>query len=95
MLAGQIPLVPFNLNGFDRLISPALQAELPVVRFDPFDIASVEPAWRTATALFDRAGPAGALRRHRFAADNHLMKHRVIDIILAVLNCARPFVSRP
>jgi hypothetical protein len=95
LLAGQIPLVPYNLNGFDRLISPALQAELPIVRYDPYDLGSVEAAWRTAIWLFDRAGPAGAARRHRYAADNHLMKHRVADIVLGVLNSARPFVPRP
>ncbi len=69
LLAGQIPLVPYNLNGFDRLVSPALQAELPVVRFDSHDVASVEPAWQRAIALFDRAGAAGAARRHRPSPD--------------------------
>ena len=93
LLAGQIPLVPYNLNGFDRLISPALQAELPIVRYDPYDLGSVEPAWRTAIALYDRAGPAGAARRHRYAVDNHLMKHRVADIILTVLNAARLYAG--
>jgi hypothetical protein len=93
LAAGHIPLVPSNLAGFDWLISPALQHELPIVRYDAFDVGSVEIAWRTAIALFDRAGAAGAARRHRFALDHHLMKHRVIDIILAALNNARPFTA--
>jgi hypothetical protein len=93
LLAGHIPLVPYNLNGFDRLISPALQAELPIVRYDPYDVDSVDRAWRAALALFDRAGPAGAARRHHYAVDNHLMKHRVADIILMVLNSARLYAG--
>jgi hypothetical protein len=93
LLAGQIPLVPHNLNGFDRLISPALQAELPVLRYDPYDVPSVEAGWRAAVALYDRAGVAGAARRHRFVMDNHLMKHRVVDVIWSVLNSARIFAD--
>lgn len=91
LLAGQIPLVPYNLNGFDRLISPAHQASLPVVRYDPYDVASVEAAWLTAIERFDQAGVAGAAQRHRFVLDGHLMKHRVTDVIQTVLNGARIF----
>ena len=93
LLAGQIPLVPNNLNGFDRLISPALQAELPIVRYDPYDVPSVEAAWRTAIRLYDRAGPAGAALRHRYALANHMPKHRLADIVMTVLNNARIFAD--
>lgn len=93
LLAGQIPLVPNNLNGFDRLISPALQAELPIMRYDPYDVGSVGAAWRAAIGLFDRAGPAGAERRHRYALANHMPKHRLADIVLTVLNNARIFAE--
>jgi len=93
LLAGQIPLVPNNLNGFDRLISPALQAELPIVRYDPYDVPSVGAAWRTAIALYDRAGPAGAERRHRYALEHHMPKHRLVDIVSTVLNSARIFAD--
>ena len=89
LLAGQIPLVPHNLNGFDRLISPRQQRELPVVRYDAFDVASVKAAWQLALALYDRDGVEGAERRHRFVLEGHLMEHRVIDIVLTVLNVAQ------
>jgi hypothetical protein len=89
LLAGQIPLVPHNLNGFDRLIPPALQLELPIVRYDAFDVGSVEPAWRNAVSAYDRDGAVGAIRRHRYVMENHLMKHRLRDIILTMLNLAR------
>ena len=91
LVAGHIPLVPYNLHGFDWLISPALQAELPIVRYDVSDVGSAEAAWRKALVLFDRDGAAGAARRHRFALEHHLMKHRVRDIVWAVLNAARLF----
>ena len=89
LLAGQIPLVPHNLAGFDRLISPTLQRTLPVVRYDAYDVESVKEAWQTAIRLFDRDGVAGAARRHRYALDNHLPKHRLVDIVLAVMNSAQ------
>jgi hypothetical protein len=94
LLAGQIPLVPYNLNGFDRLVSPADQAALPVLRYDPYDVDSVEMAWVAAVGLYDRLGAAGAARRHRLVLDGHLMKHRVIDVIQTVLNAARIFATR-
>jgi hypothetical protein len=94
LLAGQIPLVPHNLNGFDRLISPKLQRELPIVRYDAYDVASVKRAWQTAIALYDRDGAAGAMRRHCFVLDSHLVEHRLIDIILSVLNIAQAFLGR-
>jgi len=91
LIAGHIPLVPNNLHGFDWLISPALQAELPIVRYDASDVGSAEAAWRKALVLFDRDGAAGAARRHRFALEHHLMMHRLRDIVWAVLNAARLF----
>jgi hypothetical protein len=91
LTAGQIPLVPYNLHGFDWLVSPALQTELPIVRYDGYDVGSAAAAWRTAIALYDRDGAAGAARRHRFAVEHHLMKHRVRDMIWAVLNAARGY----
>jgi hypothetical protein len=94
LLAGHIPLVPHNLNGFDRLISPALQAQLPIVRYYAYDVDAVESAWRTAIALYDRDGAAGAERRQRFVLENHLMKHRVTDIVASILNCAWIFPDR-
>ena len=89
LVAGQIPLVPYTVHGFDWLVSPALQAELPIVRYDVFDVGSTVAAWHKAIALFDRDGAAGAARRHRFAVEHHLMKHRVRDIIWGVINAAR------
>jgi len=94
LLAGQIPLVPHNLNGFDRLIGPRLQRELPVVRYDAYDVGSVKTAWQAAIALYDRDGLEGAVRRHRFVLDSHLVEHRVIDIVLSMMNLAQAFLDR-
>jgi hypothetical protein len=77
LLAGQIPLVPYEMGDFDEVIPKDLQASLPVYRFSMGDIDSLHAAYRQAIASFDRDGAEGTVRRHRFALDGHLFDNRV------------------
>lgn len=88
LLAGQVPLVPRDVHDLDAVIPPALQQSLPVIRFDAYDIASVEAAHRAALAAFDRGGAAGALARHRFALEGHSFNTRIGEIVQALRGLA-------
>ncbi len=79
LMTGQIPLVPDDVPDLDRVVSPEMQAALPIVRYQAFDAASAETAWRQAVVLFDEAGAAGVLRRHEFARDHHSLAARLAD----------------
>lgn len=90
LAAGLVPIVPHSVVDLDRLIPPALQAELGMVRVAALDLASIRAAHARAVALFDTLGPAGALRRHQFVLNGHLTQHRVLNMtnILLGLNDA-------
>ena len=81
LLTGQIPIVPDDIHDLDEVIPPALQAELPVVRFSKYTAAAVEEAHAKAIELFDREGEAGVLRRHRFALRNHMFLSRIRSLV--------------
>jgi len=85
LLAGQIPLVPHEMGDFDDVISKELQEWLPVYRYSMKDIASVGEAHRQALAAFDQGGNAGIMRRHKFAADNHMFDNRIASMARALL----------
>lgn len=78
LVAGQIPLVASNLNGFDFFISPEAQLTLPLIRFHRPHVEEVERAYSKALALFHRAGRRGMIERHKYAIENHMMCHRIL-----------------
>jgi tetratricopeptide (TPR) repeat protein len=84
LLTGQVPLVPPDLHDLDAVVPPALQKRLPIVRFEEYSAAAVREAHRAALELFDRDGPAGARRRHRYALANHMFKTRIASVLLSV-----------
>jgi hypothetical protein len=88
LTTGQVPIVPRWCRDFDLVITPALQQSLPVVRLEELSVAAGEAAWREAVARFDQGGSAGALRRHRFALENHHLVHRVEAICAQLLPIA-------
>lgn len=81
LLAGQIPLVPQELTGFDEIVSPELQRELPVMKYSLKDWRTVAGAHAEAVQAFDRDGLAGAERRHAFAAENHMFESRIRTLL--------------
>ncbi len=81
LLAGQIPLVASNVHGFDALIGPELQRDLPVVRYADPSPEGVIRAHRRALELFDAGGAGAARRRHLHALGNHLFAHRLLRIV--------------
>lgn len=89
LLAGQIPLVPTDLEGFDQLVPIRLQHELPILRYNRHSVDSVVAAHRQAVAAFDAEGIVGAVRRHGYAVDGHMMVDRIDDILGKILLMAR------
>jgi hypothetical protein len=77
LLTGQVPLAPRDLPDLDVVIPPALQEQLPVVRFDDGSVESVHAAYAEALAHYDRAGHDGVMLRHRYARENHELDARV------------------
>lgn len=81
LLAGQIPLVPRDIYDLDEVIPPALQQQLPIIRFNDYTLAAVKEAYAEALSLFDRDEDAGVLRRNEFALQNHMFAPRIRTII--------------
>jgi len=79
--AGQVPIVPRDVIDFDRVIPPADQASLPVVRLESYDVAALRAAHAEAIAAFDRGGEAAAEARHRYVLKHHMLAHRIRDIV--------------
>ncbi|MEO3474825.1 hypothetical protein AAFN86_23390 [Roseomonas sp. CAU 1739] len=76
LAAGQIPLVPHGLSHLEAVIPAEHQAQLPVMRYDDFDIDSLRRAHAAALAAYDRDGAEGAARRHAYALRFHTYTDR-------------------
>jgi tetratricopeptide (TPR) repeat protein len=81
LAAGQIPIVPMDIPDFDRVIPPTVQRALPVIRLRDYSIEAAEEAHAAALAAFDARGEEGALRRHRFVLERHMLAHRIGEIV--------------
>jgi len=81
LAVGQVPIVPRDILDFDRVIAPADQAALPVIRLEHYDVESLRAAHAAAIAAFDRGGEAGAEARHRYVLQQHMLAHRIRDIL--------------
>lgn len=88
LMTGQVPIVPRWCRDFDAVISPEIQATLPVIRLDEPSVENVIAAWREALLRFDADGMEGARRRHLFAVDNHHLINRIEAICRQVIPVA-------
>ncbi len=86
LAAGQIPLVPGWLGGFDSIISPALQRSLPIVKFLDYDVSEIRRAHRKALKLFDQGGAEGIKRRRDYCLNTHTLNHRYEEILTKIEN---------
>jgi tetratricopeptide (TPR) repeat protein len=81
LLAGQIPLIPSDVEDLDSVIPSSWQEDLPIVRFAEYSAGSVAEAHQKALQRFDQDGEAGTERRHRFVLDNHMFTARITRIL--------------
>ena len=77
LAVGQIPIVADDMPDLDVVIPPAIQAQLPVLRFRPNSVDSALDAYREALRRFDAEGQAGVTRRQRFACDHNSVGSRL------------------
>lgn len=88
LVAGQIPIVPRRTKDLDHVIPPEIQEWLPIIRFDDYTVESVQAAYQKAIHSFDLDEQKGALRRHRYAVENHMARHRINQVIESVISYA-------
>lgn len=88
LLTGQIPILPYGALGLAASIPNEQQSALPVRAYLPNDVDSLRLASENAVAAFDRGGAQAAAKRHRYAADNHMLCHRVIQMVGEIMNLA-------
>jgi hypothetical protein len=81
LAAGQVPIVPGDILDLDRVIPPADQARLPVLRLKDYTVKALREAHKEAIAAFDRDGEEGAKRRHRYILEHHMIAHRISEIL--------------
>jgi len=84
LLTGQVPIVAPDIHDLDAVIPPALQAELPIVRFAEYSPGAVREAYARALRLFDVGGSAAVRRRHLFALRNHMFTSRIRQILSSI-----------
>src|SRR5262249_46073774 len=84
----QIPLVPQDCRDLDRVVSPALQASLPIIRITELSPPKIIEAWHEAIARFDDMGAEGIETRHAFARDHHHISARISQILQYVQEIA-------
>jgi tetratricopeptide (TPR) repeat protein len=80
LAAGQVPVVPRDILDFDRVVPPALQSSLPVIRLEEYSVEALRAAHAAAIAAFDRGDEAQAELRHRFVLEHHMLAHRIREI---------------
>lgn len=95
LLCGQVPLVPVEIADLDHVISPALQKELPILRFTMRDPNSAVVAWEEAIGRFNEGGSDAAGVRHRFALENHMFSSRIATIIDRMFDLQGKLASSP
>jgi len=95
LASGQIPLVSDAVLDLDRVIPPAIQAQLPILRFRDGDIPALLAAHAEALRRFDAEGEAGLWRRVGFVLDGHLLQHRLASILalLVALDEGRAIIA--
>lgn len=89
LIAGLVPIVPDTTVDLDAVVSPSLQAELPIVRYPERSRGAVVNAYRQALRRYDADGQAGADRRHRYAVEHHTLPIRIRRIVEVLRGIAR------
>ena len=81
LLAGLVILAPTSIADFDSVIKPETQAALGVIRLPDVEVKTIRQSARQAVRAFDAAGERGALDRHRYVLENHMLVHRIAMIL--------------
>ena len=77
LLAGQVLVVPENIEDFDRVIDRKTQKALGIIRIDDLEIDTIRKSATIAEEVFDQQAEGGALRRHLYALNNHTLANRI------------------
>lgn len=81
MLAGLVPIVPSSVRDLDLLLSPQEQDALGIVRLASYALDDVKAAVTHALSVYDSGGLDGAIARHRFVLENHMVINRVTGML--------------
>ena len=85
LLAGLVPVVPWQVLDFDTAVPPSEQERLGIVRVEDMTVPAVRDAAAKAVGAYDDMGEAGTTARHEFALTQHMLANRVG----AMLSCIR------
>lgn len=81
LLAGLVLIVPEHIPDFDFVIPRPVQEQLGIIRVPDLELDTVQSATYAALRLFDEMGYEGALARHRFALENHMLVNRMTAVL--------------
>lgn len=95
LAAGQVPIVPRDVIDFDRVIPPADQSWLPIIRLEGYSLEALHAAHRAAISEFDRGGEAAAEARHSYVLRHHMLAHRIRDMVAYVAGTELALPSNP
>lgn len=87
LLVGAIPIIPYGLPDLDIAFNYQNQTSLPVIKYLPDSIVSLQSACREAIQVFNSMGVEGVLKRNSLVVNNHMLIHRIARIINEVYDC--------
>lgn len=89
LLAGQVILVPDQIVDFDGVIPPDIQQRLGIVRLPDYEVSTIAKGLKQALRTYDNGGEAGALARHTYALENHMLVHRIQSMLENIRSVAK------
>jgi hypothetical protein len=95
LLAGQVILVPVDVPDLDQVIQPDMQVRLGILRLPDLELATISRMTAEAIRLYDEQGELGALARHKYILEHHMLKHRVKSILEMIRSMANKRAVKP
>lgn len=81
LLAGLVPIIPEHIPDVDYVIPRSIQEQLGVIRVPDLELKTVQAATIKALDLFDEMGQDGAVARHIYALENHMLVNRFTAVL--------------
>lgn len=89
LAAGQIPVVPDDVQDLDVICSRELQQQLGIVRIPSLSIQNLSEGIQRAITNFDELGISGVIARSEYVVQQGLLGHRIqhmLQILTAIAN---------
>jgi L-rhamnose mutarotase len=88
LAAGQIPIVPEEIQDLDSVCSRELQAQLGIVRIPALTAHDLSIGIQQAVGNFDALGTSGIIARSEYVVKHGLLGHRLLHMLQTLTTIA-------